>query len=124
VARKQIGLALEPELLGRVDEARGDVPRARFIARALEAALGPVVVDDPDYFAEAPQVTAVEEASGGAQSPGDEADIPSGELVRPSRLANSASPPPSIDELREKGFVRPAATFSPKANVRPIPKDA
>jgi hypothetical protein len=31
--------AIDAELLGRVDLARGDVPRTRFVERALEAAL-------------------------------------------------------------------------------------
>jgi hypothetical protein len=39
MARKQVG-AIDANLLARVDEFRGDVPRTRFVERALEAALG------------------------------------------------------------------------------------
>ena len=36
----QVNLRLPAELLAQVDEARGDVPRERWIRRAVEAALG------------------------------------------------------------------------------------
>jgi hypothetical protein len=52
MARKQVG-AIDADLLARVDEFRGDVPRTRFVERALEAALGPARAS-----------AAVEEASG------------------------------------------------------------
>jgi hypothetical protein len=39
MAQTPIGLRLDDDLLRRVDEARGDVPRARYIAAALEAML-------------------------------------------------------------------------------------
>jgi hypothetical protein len=39
MARKQVG-AIDAELLGRVDVVRGDVPRAKFVERALRVALG------------------------------------------------------------------------------------
>ena len=35
----QVNLRLPDELLAQVDEARGDVPRERWIRRAVEAAL-------------------------------------------------------------------------------------
>ena len=35
----QVNLRLPAELLAQVDEARGDVPRERWIRRAVEAAL-------------------------------------------------------------------------------------
>lgn len=35
----RLELRIEPALLDRIDEARGDAPRARFVERALEAAL-------------------------------------------------------------------------------------
>jgi len=35
----RLELRVEPALLDRIDHARGDVPRARFVERALEAAL-------------------------------------------------------------------------------------
>jgi hypothetical protein len=40
VAKKPLPLRIDEELLRRVDVARGDVPRTRFVERALEAALG------------------------------------------------------------------------------------
>jgi hypothetical protein len=36
----QVNLRLDPELLAEIDIARGDVPRNRWILRAIEAALG------------------------------------------------------------------------------------
>lgn len=42
VARTQIGLKLDDQLLARIDQARGDTPRTAFIERALELALGAV----------------------------------------------------------------------------------
>jgi hypothetical protein len=35
----RLELRVEPELLARVDDARGDVSRTRFVERALESAL-------------------------------------------------------------------------------------
>lgn len=35
----RLELRVEPELLARIDAARGDVPRARWVQRALEQAL-------------------------------------------------------------------------------------
>ncbi len=35
----RLELRIEPDLLHRIDQARGDVPRARFVERALEAVL-------------------------------------------------------------------------------------
>jgi hypothetical protein len=40
VARRPVPLRLPEELVARVDAARGDVSRTRWIERALEAALG------------------------------------------------------------------------------------
>lgn len=39
MAKKPLPLRIDEELLRRVDEARGDVPRTRFVERALEKAL-------------------------------------------------------------------------------------
>lgn len=40
MAKVPLGLRLESDLVAAVDAARGDVPRARWIERAIEAALG------------------------------------------------------------------------------------
>lgn len=39
MAKKPLSLRIDEDLLRRVDEARGDVPRTRFVERALEAAV-------------------------------------------------------------------------------------
>lgn len=46
MARERILLTLTPGLLARVDAARGDEPRVRWIERAVEQALGGEAVSE------------------------------------------------------------------------------
>jgi hypothetical protein len=122
VARKQIGLALDPELLDRVDEARGLVSRAAWIAAACEEKLTPLLMVSEDGGTPVPvrhvhRSTVVEEASEPARTE-SRAGKPNGQGSPPA----PASPRPSIDELQRQGLVRPASSLGAKANVRPIPK--
>lgn len=41
--KKAVTFRLDPDLIQRVDEARGDVSRTRFLERALEAKLQPKI---------------------------------------------------------------------------------
>jgi hypothetical protein len=62
MAKKPLPLRIDEELLRRVDEARGDVPRTRFVERALEAALVPSVRYPPSFTIDSSVLKAAKEA--------------------------------------------------------------
>ena len=68
MAKKPLALRVDAELLARVDAARGDVPRTRWVVRALESALG-----YSDVIAEA---GSVESSSGPGRSAPSRASVP------------------------------------------------
>jgi hypothetical protein len=75
----------------------------------------PKLVLKPTPVLDGDVLRTVEEASGGAQSPGDEADVPSGEMVRPSRLAGPTPPRPSQTYKCPAGHPFPKPPTSPSA---------
>lgn len=95
MASKQVNLRLDVGLLERVDRARGDLPRERWLRRAVERALSETK----------------EPASSEQASPGS---VPSSEGVR---LAAPAEQPP----IHPRQVLRPARSFV-RRDVEPVPK--
>lgn len=91
-------MSLPAELVRAVDGARGDVPRSKWVRRALEAALGDTPVPSPE--------------TGRSESRGREAELdavrerPAARAASPQRAAGLASPPASCASGRGASDVR------------------
>lgn len=109
-----MGLRLERELLGRVDAARGDVPRNRWIVRALEAALDALVVEGNQSLSDQRQASGT--AHAGSTPPHGDREAP----VPASPRTPKPSHPPTEKESQAVGNIAAMTAASERKRLAPV----
>jgi hypothetical protein len=84
----RVTLSLPDELFGRMESVRGDVPRSKFVQRALEAALGDGGLE--------PDLAAASDGAVGVENARREFDRFQGALSRASQPADEVEAPRQV----------------------------